>query len=201
MATDFSGDTNATAIGKLPPPIVQSKSGVQFDVPNYSEMAKAALEAPPPHHHQAGSPQQAYDMHRQVVTQQHQQQQQMMMLPQQPALMEPAHQQHQQQVMEQQLQHMARQVRAQRQQLKAAARRETFVNQRQPNPWLDWRQYKPGLLVAAIVLVMLVYGVPRIKASIPQLVSPLGRLNHLGYVVVSLLTGVAYQASSKFVLQ
>ena len=102
--------------------------------------------------------------------------------------------------MERQMHQMARQMRAQQQELKAA-RRESYTNSHQQSQWLDWRQYKPGLLVAAIVLVMLVYGVPRIKAAIPHLVTPVGRLNHVGFVAVALLTGAAYQASSKFVLR
>jgi hypothetical protein len=67
--------------------------------------------------------------------------------------------------------------------------------------WLDWRQYKPGLLVAAVVLVMLVYGVPRLKQFVPQLATPTGRLSYAGLAVVSLLTGAVFQASSKVVLR
>lgn len=205
MAADFSGDANATPLSKLPPPVVQpkGKGGVQFDVPNYADIAKAAYE--PPHQNHPGMPGggggmsdggfPAQQYHQQLPRQQQQQQQ--MMMPQvmeQPRAAAPS-------AMEQQLHQMARQMRAQQQELKAA-RRESYMNQhQQQSQWLDWRRYKPGLLVSALVLVMLVYGVPRIKTAIPHLVSPMGRLNHVGFVVVALLTGAAYQASSKFVLQ
>ncbi len=227
---DFDGDANATPLSKLPPPIMQSKAGMQLDVPNYADVAKAAyggeannqypqqpqmqqpqMQQPQMQQQQQQPRMQAFDMH-QALQQQPQQahQQQHAMMPQaladQQAMMPQQHQQPSARVMERQIQHMARQMRAQQQQLKAA-RRETYTQQQQQQKqqsvwtaWLDWRRYKPGLLVAGIVLVMLVHGVPRIKAGIPQLVTPVGRLNHLGFVAVALATGAAYQASSRFVL-
>ena len=110
-----------------------------------------------------------------------------------------------------QMQRMAHHMRAQQAQLQQRAdepqrppQKEAFDDAEpsaKATPWTDWRQYKPALLVAGITLVMLLYGVPRVKASVPQLVTPTGRLSTIGLAVVALLSGALYQGASKVLLK
>lgn len=101
---------------------------------------------------------------------------------------------------------MAKIVQAQEAELRrvkrlSAGKKEKFAEVKAVPSWKDWKAYKPGLLVAAIVFVMLVYGVPRLKQWVPQLVTPTGRLGSVGLAVAALLTGAAYQGASKALLK
>ena len=233
--SEFDGDANATPLAKLPPPMMQSKSGAPQNPPAYADMIKEAQHSgghgqhmmgggggmggggprpgfgPPPPSFQSMQPQQPqmHEMggggHQQQEEEDDDEQMQMM-----------AHHLQRQQA---QMQAMARQMQAQQAQLakgggggkaksKGAAKggKESFAALEEPaaaapgSNWRDWKTYTPALLVAAIVLLMLVYGVPKVKSLVPQLVNPVGRLSYAGLGVVALLSGGLFQATSKFAL-
>jgi hypothetical protein len=207
---DFDGDANATPLAKLAPAILQSKQqqiaaggggggGGMNEIPQYAEMMKAAQQGPPlPTIQDTPRPDLLHQMH-QV---QHQMYNEPYAPPQQPPpqFMPPP-------VYDQPAHHHQRRVRFADEDFEPeepARKRRRARDAYAPfqsgpvAPW--WHKYKPGLLVAAIVFVMLVYGVPRIKTSVPYVLSPTGKLNAVGLGAVALLCGALYQGGSRFVV-
>lgn len=204
---DFDGDANATPLAKLPAPMMQGNRGMPSasdKLPNYSDMMKAAqhqlpppaFQAPPPQEYQMPQQPQHQPQHQPQPQPQHQPQQmhqmhQMMMPPQQPEVPRARKVRFADEYQEDE-----EDYRVPDRPKKRKPVREGYAAAYEA-PW--WHKYKPGLLVAAIVFFMLMYGVPRVKVSVPYFVTPTGRLNAMGLGSIALLCGALFQGGSRFV--
>ena len=190
-------DMNATPLGKLPLPAVQSKGdGPKVDMgTSYADILKQ-MNAPKG----------------EAAPQQQQYQQQFS-----PAAASTAHQYQQQFMPPVQYQnyeavpHEERQPRQPRQQ--AAPPRRSRVAAHPPPPpakrrpreeagpgWLARaRQYKSSLLVAAVVLVVLMYVSPKLAQLVPRLLTPMGKFNFAGLLIVAALCGGIHRVADVYV--
>lgn len=212
---DFD-DMNATPLGKLPMPAVHSKQDEpRVDMgPSYSDILKemqrdrqpaVAPAAPQP---AAGGPQaqgvpQFAAPHQYQQYQQHQQHQQHAMVPPSP----PSYAQEPQEDYYSPPPHRP-----------AVPRKRGRAERRRRGPDPDdddvgpgpgprmcrggllgrLREYKSSLLVTAIVFLVLWYAAPKLAAAAPQLLTPTGRFNVAGLLVIAGTAGGIHRAADHY---
>lgn len=192
---DFE-DMNATPLGKLPLPAVQSKGdGPRVDMAaSYTDILKdmggaqqqphQGHQAQQPHHHQG----QAQQMHFQ---QQFQQQ------------FQPPPQQHQYDMVAPQYPHRPhrphRQAGARRR--KAAPVRIAATASRASKGGLAAKlsKYKSSLLVTFVVFLVLMYAAPKLAQAVPQLLTPAGKFSSLGLLLIAAACGGIHRVLDHYV--
>lgn len=191
---DFD-DMNATPLGKLPMPVVQSKGDaprVDGRSTSYEDLLKEMRQAPPQQQPplqpqlqpqlQQPQPQPQFGAH-QFQPQQPQPQPQF-----QPPQFQPQYQQPQYQQPDDDYEpHYARRPRR---------------RPRPPPPPPRWAaqlaKYKSSLLVAVVVFLVLLYAAPRLAQLVPRLVSPAsGRFNVAGIAVIAVASGGVHRLADQ----
>lgn len=177
-------DMNATPLGKLPMPAVQSKGDgprVDMSAASYSDILKEMNNNVPA---AVGPPQQPQ-------FQQFQQQgpppQQMMMAPPQ----------QQQQMM----QHMMMAAPASRS--RRGGRAPAAAHKRGDGGGGGWmaraREYKTSLLVAVVVFLVLSYAAPKLAQLAPQLLTPMGKFNTMGLLLIGASCGGIHRVMDHYI--
>lgn len=78
-------------------------------------------------------------------------------------------------------------------------RRPTVVpRRRKPSVWHTLKEYKSSLLVAAIVFALLRYVAPKLAVSVPQLLTPSGRFNAMGLTIIALMAGGVHRLADHY---
>lgn len=187
-------DMNATPLGKLPLPAVQMKGdGPKVDMgTSYADILKQ-MNAPKG----------------ETGAQQFQQQQQFS-----PAAASTAHQYQQQflpPVQYQNYEGAHHQQERQQRMVAAAPRRPRAAPPPPPAKrrsrddaagpgWLaKARLYKSSILVAAVVLVVLMYVSPKLAQLVPRLLTPMGKFNFMGLLIVAVLCGGIHRVADVYV--
>lgn len=186
---DFE-DMNATPLGKLPLPAVQSKGdGPRVDMASsYSDILKEMNSGSASQ--QAAVAQQA-PAQQQQMHQLHQlhQLQQMQQLQMQPPAFDPAPRYRQP---------------APRRRVQVAAPRKASRNGGGGGGggggvMARVRQYKSSLLVTLIVFLVLSYAAPRLAQMVPQLLTPAGKFNTLGLLLIAASCGGIHRLLDHYV--
>ena len=186
---DFE-DMNATPLGKLPLPAVQSKGdGPRVDMGgSYSDILKEMTAQP----HQAAAPQaQASSLNGSHA--QFQQQFQQQFQPPQVAVPGPRYDMAPQGYRRHQRQ--PRRRAAQPAPRKATARRASKGG----GVMAKLRDYKTSLLVAFVVFLVLLYAAPKLAQAVPHLLTPAGKFNSLGLLVIAASCGGIHRVLDHYV--
>ena len=69
---------------------------------------------------------------------------------------------------------------------------------RKPSVWHTLKEYKSSLLVAAIVFALLRYVAPKLAGSVPQLLTPSGRFNAMGLTIIALMAGGVHRLADHY---
>ena len=191
-AAEFD-DMNATPLGKLPMPAVQSKADIQrVDMgTSYTDILKEMTnpQQPPP----AQPPQQQQPL-QPPAPQPHQAVHQAAPVdlssllppaPQAPSPMRPEYPQANEQY---------QQYQTPRRRLIGKKRRGGLHR-----AWETAREYRTSALVTAVVFVMLWYVAPKLAHAVPQLLTPSGRFNMAGLAILAVMAGGIHRVADHVV--
>lgn len=190
---DFE-DMNATPLGKLPMPAVQSKNdGPRVDMSaSYSDILKE-IAAPPP-------PQMQMQMQQPMQQQPQAQMQAMPSQFSQAQFQVPDAYHHQQ---EDEYHHPAMRApharQRQRMQPVVTKSRRGDGGGGGGGVWAKIKEYKSSLLVTLIVFLILSYVTPKLASTVPQLLNQTGKFNALGLFVIAGTCGGIHRVMDHYV--
>lgn len=195
-------DMMATALSTLPPPAIQNKEPLD-GVPSYEALMKDVLvsgdgnQRPPQLMPPQSPQQQQVSMQQQMaqpMTQQYypqQQQQQQMMQPQSSMMSSPTYQQQNYQY--------DYYVTPQPRQVPPVPRRAATLPPPKKKVGIDVYKSPKSWALAGVLFVLIAYGIPKLKTSIPSLVSQnTGKLSLPALAVISSITAMSYTVASEY---